>query len=43
MESPPLTVEATAFTEKMMDMTLGMLFVHISFCFVMIIDISVLI
>jgi hypothetical protein len=43
MESPPLTAEAIAFTEKKMDMTLGMLFDQLSFCLVMLIDIPVLI
>jgi len=44
MESLPLTAEAIAFTEKKMDMTLGMLFDQISFCLVMLtIDGSVLI
>lgn len=43
MESLPLTAEAIAFTEKKMDMTLGMQFDQLSFCLVMLIDISVLI
>jgi len=40
MESLPLTADAIAFTEKKMDMTLGMLFDHFVSCLITLIHIS---
>jgi hypothetical protein len=43
MESPPLTAEAIAYTEKKMDMALGMLFDQFFWFNRMLIDILLLI